>query len=126
MSSNAEFVASHYDYYNDWPTKTSWFEGMIRNFSSVAVYTSDNLSMPVAWAMQHPYGEQAHQYTLKEHRRKGLARVVKQTLCRKMVAEGIQPSYEVDVLDPNLESISQMGGEFVNTQCKYKRLVINP
>lgn len=123
---HAEHVASYYDYYNDWPNKMSYFEGMIRNFSSVAVYSVDDLNTPVAWAMQHPYGEQAHQYTLKEHRRKGLASIVKRRLCEKMITEGILPSYEVDVDDPNLEAISQLGGgEFVNTQTVYKRLVVN-
>lgn len=76
---------------------------MIQSCNSVAIFSEEDESTPVAWNMEYSHGMQAHLYTLESHRRKGLASIVKHRLCQKMIAEGLIPHYGIMKSNPNFD-----------------------
>ncbi len=72
---------------------------LIRSFDTTAIYlnTDTSASNPVAWALMYPNGTIAQLYVMEEHRRKGLARIVLQEMCKKIIARGDLPQTGVVV-----------------------------
>ena len=124
-SSHAELIATHWNYFSDWPNQIPYFKDLITNYHNVAIYSLDSPDVPVAWNMQYPYGQHAHLYTVKEHRRKGLATVVKRNLCKSVIADGLLPELQITANNKgNNYLISKLG--FVKTGLTYKWLVVKP
>ncbi|XP_076056044.1 uncharacterized protein LOC143034047 [Oratosquilla oratoria] len=111
---HAEWVHDHWLYKH---TETKdFFWGIISNFPSVAAFEEipaenemtrpkDGVlqSLPVAWILKYPDGAIGSTFTLPEHRRKGLARLVSLSLSRK-VGDLCSPVF-VFVDDTNTASI---------------------
>ncbi len=49
-------VVKHWDRLRGWPKEMSYYEGLISNFESRALYSVDDLDSPVTWSLQHVYG----------------------------------------------------------------------
>ena len=61
---------------------------MIRHCESAAVFKVDDPMKPVAWGMQHPCGQGANLYALKDYRKFGLGYIVSRSLGSKIIASG--------------------------------------
>ena len=122
---HAEYVASHWSYLKDWPNRVSWFEERIKKFDSAAIFsTEDNL--PVSWIMRYPGREQGGLFTLEDHREKGLASVVKTSLCLSSKSNKTMPHISfTDEDNPNNELLMKLGFKSTEFQVVSANIVNN-
>lgn len=95
----AAFVTSYWPYWRkrakDLQSAQQFFESMIRNFHSVAVFQSSDSRMPVAWMLQIPHGDMAHAYVLEEFRGNKLFSLCQQEMSRSIREDGDIPQATV-------------------------------
>ena len=67
---------------------------------------------PIAWCMQHPFGQPAHLYIKEEYRRKGFASLVMQHMCKCIQDDGLVPHTGVEWRNtPAKELMKKLGFE---------------
>ena len=67
---------------------------------------------PIAWCMQHPFGQPTHLYVMKEYRRKGFASLVMQHMCKCIQDDGLVPEAGVEWCNtPAKELMIKLGFE---------------
>jgi ribosomal protein S18 acetylase RimI-like enzyme len=96
-SDHAEFVSRYWEWiFVDFADKIKFFEGLINNFHSVGLFTTENPDQPIAWCLQYSNARLAHLYVMEEHRRKGFACLLYQYICEEIIADGLLPEVVVD------------------------------
>ena len=71
--------------------KRNHFKSLIKRFHSVGVFSVEDRDTPIAWCMQHPFGQPAHLHVTKNYRRKGFASLVLQHICKRIQDDGLVP-----------------------------------
>ena len=51
---------------------------------------------PIAWSMQHPFGQPAHLYVTETYRRHGFASLVLERMCKLIQEDGLVPETSVE------------------------------
>ena len=112
-------MASCWSYLKDWPNRVFWFEERIKKFDNI-FYKSNSL---VSWNMQYPDRQQGPLFTLEDHRRKGLASVVKTSLC--LCSQSIMlPQIAITEEDnPNVNLLTKLG--FIDAKMKVNGMKID-
>ena len=117
-------MASYWSYLKDWPiaNRVSWFEERIKKFDSAAIFSIEDNSL-VSWNMQYPDRQQGPLFTIEDHRRKGLASVVKTSLC--LSSQSIMlPQIAITPEDnPNINLLTKLG--FIDAKMKVKGMIID-
>ncbi len=84
--------------------------GLIKLYHSVGVFTrlpSGLISeTPVGWCLQYPNGEVGSLFVIEEYRRKGLAKIMVQHMCKLVIEDGEIPFISAE--KNNLKPISNM------------------
>ena len=70
---HAEMVASQWPRLHHWPNKVAYFKELIESYCSSAIYSTENLDVPIAYCVQLPYGGQMFSYTDEKYRGKQLS-----------------------------------------------------
>ena len=96
--------------FQDWPHFTSFFDGMIENFSSVGFYSSngDDNSL-VAAGIQFACGRLGNLFTMEDYRRQGLGTAVMQTLAQQSKDAGLIPECNIGFGNPNVKLVTKLG-----------------
>ena len=82
---------------------------MIRHCESAAVFRVDDLTKPVAWAMQHPFGPVGHVFTLEEYRRRGFASIVNREIVKQIKDNENLPECFIEADNPNTTIVQNLG-----------------
>ena len=87
---------------SDWPRENqrTYFDFLIRNCCTVAVFQTEDPATLVGWQLQFPHGVAGYGYTFEEHRRKGLAEVLGRELMRKIITKGYIPEWLIVADNP--------------------------
>ena len=83
-----EFVASLWPHYSKKANHDMFFRYLAQTFSSVAIYKDEKI---VSWLLESLIGSFLHLFTVPEHRGKGLAAIVIQEMCKKIIVKGRTP-----------------------------------
>ena len=108
-----------YWHLKDWPNRVSWFEERIKNFDSAAIFSTEDNSL-VSWNMQYPGRQQGPLFTLEDHRRRGLALVVKTSLCLSSQLPQVSITEEDN---PNVNLLTKLG--FIDAEMKVNAMKID-
>ena len=94
---HAEFVSRYWSYtsFED-SDKVLFFKGLIKNFHSIGLFTTDKPDQPIAWCLQYSNGQLAHLFVVEEYRRKGFATLIYQHICKVILDDGLLPEAVVD------------------------------
>ena len=104
MPEHAEYVMSFWPYSSNTSSRVQIGKYNIMNLHSVAVFHQDDLSTPVAWAMQSSVYDIMHLYTVEAHRRKHLAEFVVAKMCEVLLEDDYIPFCGIEEM--NIESIN--------------------
>ena len=115
-------MASHWSYLKDWPNRVSWFEERIKNFDSAAIFSTEDNSL-VSWNMRYPERQQGPLFTLEDHRRKGLASVVKTSLCLSSQSILLPQIAITEEDNPNVNLLTKLG--FIDAEMKMNTMKID-
>ena len=86
---HTEFVSSKaWPYYYDLPHREDFIRYLLEHYESVGIFTNENPDTPVSITIQYPYGETGFDYTVEEHRRKGLSTIAKSEIVQRVVSAG--------------------------------------
>ena len=87
---------------SDWPRENqrTYFDFLIRNCCTVAVFQTEDPATLVGWQLQFPHGVAGYGYTFEEHRRKGLVEVLGRELMRKIITKGYIPEWLIVADNP--------------------------
>ena len=91
-------------------------EYSIKNLHSVAVFHQDDLSTPVAWAMQTCMYNIMHLYTEKTHRRNHLAEYVVAKLCEILLEDNYIPFAGIEATNTVSISLFQKLGFIIDRE----------
>ena len=87
-------VTAHWPRLHDWPKKETYFQELITNYPTTALFHVDNLDMPVSYLVQFPCG-QNFGFTMESYRGKGLNKhIVYTKQFAKASVEGVSPIVE--------------------------------
>ena len=97
---------------SDWPRENqrTYFDFLIRNCCTVAVFQTEDPATLVGWQLQFPHGVTGYGYTFEEHRRKGLAEVLGRELMRKIITKGYIPEWLIAADNPAKNDLSLKWG----------------
>lgn len=78
-----------------WWNNSIPYRHLVKLYHSVGVFTrlpsGITSETPVGWCLQYPNGEVGSLYVVEEHRRKGLAKIMVQHMCKLVVEDGEIP-----------------------------------
>ena len=100
---HAEYVADYWPYSESLEARRNNFRSLIKRFHSVGIFTEADPDTPVAWCMQHNFGQLAHLYVTEKYRRQGLAKLLVEHIGKLIQDDGLIPEAAV---------------EWRNTKCK--------
>ena len=100
---HAEYVADYWPYSESLEARRNNFRSLIKKFHRVGIFTEADPDTPVAWCMQHNFGQLAHLYVTEKYRRQGLAKLLVEHICKCIQDDGLIPEAAV---------------EWRNTKCK--------
>ena len=89
-------MSPYWPYTDDFQARQDFFKSLIERFHSVGLFTEEDEDTPVAWCMQHPFGQPAHLYVTQEYRRRGFASLLMGHMCKCIQAEGLMPEAAVE------------------------------
>ncbi len=88
---HAPLVVEHWGRLHGWPKEMSYFEGLISNFVSRALYSVDDLDSPVSCCVQHVYGSMGALFSLENFRNKSLGIFVATEMSKAVATQGFTP-----------------------------------
>ena len=100
---HSDHIAHYWPYSKNLEARKNHFKSLIKRFHSVGVFEAADQDTPVAWCLQHPYGQLGHLYVKEKYRRLGLASLLVGHMCKRIEDDGLIPEAVV---------------EWRNTQCK--------
>ncbi len=110
---HAPLVVEHWPkpgHVHGWPKQRSYYEGLISNFESRALYSVDDLNSPVSWCLQYGYGSVGGFFSLESYRNKTLGLFTFVELCKAVVAQGFTPWSVVRVWDTRVRNMTAKYG----------------
>ncbi len=88
---HADRVVQYWPYFQQMTNKREVITTLIKKFTSIGIFMKENPSQPVSWSCLLHCGEIAFAYTMPEHRRKGLSKVVITALTREVLKSNMTP-----------------------------------
>ena len=93
---HSEYVADYWPYSESLEARRNNFRSLIKRFHSVGIFSEANPDTPVAWCMQHNFGQLAHLYVTEKYRRQGLAQLLVEHIGRLIQDDGLIPEAAVE------------------------------
>jgi GNAT superfamily N-acetyltransferase len=93
---HAEYVADYWPYSESLEARRNSFRSLIKRFHSVGIFTEADPDTPVAWCMQHNFGQLAHLYVTEKYRRQGLAKLLVEHIGKRIQDDGLIPEANVE------------------------------
>ncbi|XP_064385665.1 uncharacterized protein LOC135334440 isoform X2 [Halichondria panicea] len=104
-------VVKHWDRLRGWPKEMSYYEGLISNFESRALYSVDDLDSPVTWSLQHVYGSIGGLFSIEAFRENSLGSFVAMEMSKAVAAQGLTPWSVLQVENTTMRKMSaKLGG----------------
>ena len=80
---------------DDAKLKTTYIKSLITRFHNLGLFHKDE-DTPVAWCLQHPFGQLGHLYVTEGHRRHGFASLLAEHMCKLIQDDGAVPQAAVE------------------------------
>ena len=93
---HSEYVADYWPYSESLEARRNNFKSLIKRFHSVGIFTEADQDTPVAWCMQHNFGQLAHLYVTEKYRRQGLAQLLVEHIGKRIQDDGLIPEAVVE------------------------------
>ncbi len=104
-------VLEHWTHFNAWPKERHYFEVLISNFVSRALYSVDDLDSPVAWCLQYGYGSMGGLFSIEKFRNKNLGTFVTLEMSKAVAAQGFTPWSILRLRDTTMRKMTaKLGG----------------
>ncbi len=116
---HAEYVADYWPYSESLEARRNNFRCLIKRFHSVGIFTEADPDTPVAWCMQHNFGQLAHLYVTEKYRRQGLAKLLVEHIGKCIQDDGLIPEAAVEWRNTKAKELMKKLG-FV----EYKKFMI--
>ncbi len=111
-----EFIGCSWPYYSNLG-EGKFFKHVARKYGSAAVYKDGKI---VSWVFESSIGSLVHLFTVPEHRGKGLATIVIQEMCKKIIVEGRTPFCFIVPGNKSSENVfGQLGFKRLETPRKF-------
>ena len=88
---HVDVVADYWTHSDNLEAKKNHFKSLIKRFHSVGVFRIEDDDTPIAWSLQHPFGQPAHLYVTEKYRRQGFASLVLEHMCKLTQEDGLMP-----------------------------------
>ncbi len=104
-------VVEHWGRLRGWPKEMSYFEDLISNFVSRALYSVDDRDSPVTWSLQHVYGCMGNLFSIEAFREKSLGSFVAIEMIKAVAAQGFTPWSVLQVENTTMRKMNaKLGG----------------
>lgn len=89
---HAEVISPFWTHSDSVEAKENYFKSLIKKFHSVGVFSvTQDQDTPIAWCLQHPFGQPGHLYVIEKYRKQGFASLVLEHLCKCIQEDGLVP-----------------------------------
>ena len=95
---------------NNVELRREYVKSSIARFYSLGVFIENEADTPIAWCLQHPFGQLGHLYVTEGHRRHGLASLLAEHMCQHIQDDGTVPQAAVEWRNtPCMKLMSKLG-----------------
>ena len=121
---HADIVASVWPCSDNLSAKQSFFKLLINTYHNAGLFSQDKPDEPIGWCVQYSYGQPGHLYIAEKYRRRGLASLLLEYMCRCIRADGMIPQVNVDDYNDSSMKLMQRFGFVEHAKFRYVRHLV--
>ncbi|XP_064403361.1 glycine N-acyltransferase-like isoform X3 [Halichondria panicea] len=106
-SRHIPLLAKHWGKFHGWTSSPYYISKLILDFETIALYSVNDLDIPVAWILQNPFGRPSSIYITEEYRGMNLGTLLTVEMFKAVTSQGLIP-----------ETFTELGNNFRNITAK--------